>query len=687
MKKIANLRAPAVWCLSLAAGIGAAYAAYRVGFGWYYLLAAVPVCLAALAAVSFFSRDIKKVIVFALSSAFLFTGIIYGSLVLASRSQITAPYGENQVIGTVISLVIGDDEREIILKDVTVNGEKLDGKLLVTLSSTAGELCDEGDTVTFTAEIEEYDLITYGKVNSHIIEGVYYKCTVYYGMTTTSGFSLFGSIRSFVRNRLYDSLDSSTAGVIYAMLTGEAEGVEDGIIANFRYGGVAHMFAVSGLHIGVVYGALMGFCALIKRRGIVSNIVCLAVIVLYSGVCGFTVSSVRAVIMCAFASVARIAGTKYDTLNSLSLAVILILLINPLDLFSTGFRLSVSAVLGITLFSAVFKKRFSFMPAGTGEGMAVTFSAQIGTLPAMLSSFGFISGAGLLLNLIIVPVLSTLFVLILIGIILSAILFPLAQPIIYVTAVPIEAVLSFLAVCGFEDAALCGIGGAVFTAIYYAFMVILSDKINKTKAQRYIALALAVVIAVIYALVAAYYPFNGTYIAVSANYGGGYVLYKNSGGSVLVITEDAAVYYLQVFLSENGVASPDVVVILGGETCADFLYDIEISFERAYICGDYLAVSSDGVNITAANSFTEFGISFTYDGGYTVVTECNGVKSGICAGEYVPDGCDLLVGDIAFDLETAAEDAYTVNFSSGSGDCCIYLDGTKTFIAKNGGLQ
>lgn len=687
MKKIVNLRAPVVWCLSLIVGIGLGYLAYRAGFSWFYLLAAAPVCMAATAVFTIIFRDMKKVGLFIISAVLLFVGIIYGSLVLQNRSQITAPYDENIVSGTVISLFIGDDEREIILKDVTVNGEKLDGKLLATLSSTAGELCSEGDTVTFTAELEAYDLITYGKVNSHMIDGVYYRCTVYYGLTATDGFSLFGSIRSFVRSRLYDNLDGSTAGVIYAMLTGESEAVEDGILSSFRYGGVAHMFAVSGLHIGVVYGALTGFCALIKRRGAVSNVVCVAAILFYSGICGFTVSSVRAVIMCATGSFFRYFGAKYDTLNSLSCAVIIILLINPLDLFSTGFRLSVSAVLGIALFLAVFRKRLVFLPSKLGDGLSVTLSAQIGTLPAMLSAFGYISGAGILLNLIIVPVLSALFVLLLAAIILSAIVFPFAHAFIYAAALPLQSVLSFLSVCGFEEAAVCGIGGAAFTAVYYAFMVVLSDKINKTKLQHYAALALAVVIAAVYAFAAAYYPLNGTYIAVSANYGGGYVLFKNGGGSVLVITEDVSTYNLQVFLSSCGERYPNVVVVLGGDTSSGFLYGLDITFDRAYICSGYIPVGSDGTDITAASAFTEFGITFTYADGYTVIAECNGVKSGICAGECIPSGCDLLVGDIAFDEYSEAANAYTINFSSGSGDCLIYTYGTKTFTAKNGKLQ
>ncbi len=687
MKKIVNVRAPVALCAALIAGIAAGYAAYRTGISWLYLLAALPVCAAVFIPLAIFSRDAKRIVLFALSSVFLIVGIIYGSLVFQYLSQSSLTYGESYICGTVESLVIGDDERQITLYNLTVNGEKLEGKLLAKLSSTAGELCDEGDAVSFTAEIYGYDLITYGRVNTHITEGVRYYCTVSSGLTAESGFSFFGSVRSFVRSRLYENLDASSAGVVYAMLTGDSSAVEDGIISSFRYGGVAHIFAVSGLHIGVVYGALLGLCRILKRRGRVSQVLCLAAILLYSGICGFTVSSVRAVIMCTVGAVSRFVGAKYDMLNSLSLAVIIILLLNPLDLFSYGFRLSVSSVLGIALFNAVLRKKLSFMPLNTGEGLSVSLSAQAGSLPAMLSAFGYLSGAGLLLNFIVLPILSTLFVVLLAGILLSAIIFPLSGAIIYAAALPLEAVMSFLALGGFENALLCGIGGTLLTAVYYVFMLALSDKINKTKIQFYGLSAAALVTAVIYTFVAAYYPVNGTYIAVSAYYGGGYVLFKNGGGSVLVVTDGVSTYNAQVFLSFNGITSPDVLVILGGETCAEFIYQQDFSFDRAYIYAEYLSVDYNSFNITSAQSFTEYGIEFSYRGGYIVVAECNGVKTGICAGGYAPYGCDLLVGDIAFDESPAAEGAYCVNFSSGSGNWRVYSGGDKKFVARSGSLK
>ena len=96
-----------------------------------------------------------------------------------------------------------------------------------------------------------------------------------------------------------DNLDKDTAAICYAMLIGDTKGVDDATLDSFRFGGVAHIFAVSGLHIGLVYGVIAFAMKKLRANKFLSAAICIAVILLYSAVCGFTLSSVRAVIMCA----------------------------------------------------------------------------------------------------------------------------------------------------------------------------------------------------------------------------------------------------------------------------------------------------------------------------------------------------------------------------------------------------
>ena len=137
-------------------------------------------------------------------------------------------------------------------------------------------------------------------------------------------------------------------------------------------------------------------------------------ILFYAGVCGFTLSSLRAAVMCAVSVCAKLACKKYDGLNSLSIAVIIILIITPTSLFSVGFQLSVCAAGGIIALSKNFAKPFKNkkLPKKLVNAVSVSLSAQVATFPVLLVNFGYVSGAGLLLNVLILPLLSVIFIII-----------------------------------------------------------------------------------------------------------------------------------------------------------------------------------------------------------------------------------------------------------------------------------
>ena len=126
---------------------------------------------------------------------------------------------------------------------------------------------------------------------------------------------------------------------------------------NFRYGGIAHIFAVSGLHIGVIYGLLYGILRRLRVKGFVRLPVVFAALLFYCGVCGFSPSSVRALVMCTVLMIADAAGYAYDRLNSVSAASLVVLVINPVYLFSVGFQLSVAAAAGIIVLGGHLGRR------------------------------------------------------------------------------------------------------------------------------------------------------------------------------------------------------------------------------------------------------------------------------------------------------------------------------------------
>ena len=94
-----------------------------------------------------------------------------------------------------------------------------------------------------------------------------------------------------------------------------------------------------------------------------------------------------------------------DSLNSLSFAALIILLMDAANLFDTSFQLSFAAVFAIIVLYAPIEKRLSFFPRWLASAVAVSTTAWIGITPLQVWHFGTIAPVALIANLFIVPLL------------------------------------------------------------------------------------------------------------------------------------------------------------------------------------------------------------------------------------------------------------------------------------------
>lgn len=108
----------------------------------------------------------------------------------------------------------------------------------------------------------------------------------------------------------------------------------------FLMSGCMHVFAVSGMHVGVAALLILGMLRLLRVRPAVARLACLPLLALYVFVTGMSVSALRAFIMAAVWLVAPVLRRKGHPANILSLAFIILCLMNPLQVFQPGFQLS-----------------------------------------------------------------------------------------------------------------------------------------------------------------------------------------------------------------------------------------------------------------------------------------------------------------------------------------------------------
>ncbi|MDE6868134.1 MAG: ComEC/Rec2 family competence protein [Clostridia bacterium] len=478
MKKLFNARIPVLLAIALVAGVLFGYLLVYLGISMLWIIAVVPVAAIIFILCAVFAKRSRILIILPILAAFIILG---GALCGARLLNYSLKTLDDGATYTFSASVYEKGESAygeyLILSGVKADGKNVGGKIIAYLTDGA-DGCEVGYKVTFTSSVSGYGLFTDGKLNYNVQDNIKYSVKIEDGISASYRFSLFGTIRSAVRKTLFDNCDGDVAAVAYAMLTGNTQGIENSSMQTFRYGGIAHIFAVSGLHIGIAYGILTFFFKKVRLNKYAAAAICIAAVIFYAGICGFTLSSVRAVIMCAVSAIAKLFHQKYDSFNALSLAVILILVISPVSLFSVGFQLSVCAVGGIILLSKQIARPLKKAPRFISSAVGVSLGAQFGTLPVMLAGFGYISGAGLLLNVIIVPILSIIFEVLFVSVTLCTIL-PFAAPFIipYVT-LPLQAVLSFLVGAGFEKALLYGFGGGLFGLFYLICVLAVSDKLN-----------------------------------------------------------------------------------------------------------------------------------------------------------------------------------------------------------------
>lgn len=213
---------------------------------------------------------------------------------------------------------------------------------------------------------------------------------------------LLATLRSYIP-------DAQTLGVAEALLTGYRGNMDKELSWQYAGTGVAHIIAISGLHLGMIQAGLFFLLTPLSKIRHGKKIRALLVIVLlwvFTFITGAGPSVLRSALMFTILLFGEVIGRKGNAYNSLSASAFMLLLVNPNVLFDVGFQLSYSAVLSIFMFSAPIGR---WVQTGnkwidkTWQLFAVTLAAQILTLPFVVYYFNQFPVYFLLANLVAIP--------------------------------------------------------------------------------------------------------------------------------------------------------------------------------------------------------------------------------------------------------------------------------------------
>jgi competence protein ComEC len=201
-----------------------------------------------------------------------------------------------------------------------------------------------------------------------------------------------------------------------ALLIGYKNDLDQELVQSYTNTGVVHVIAISGLHLGLIYGVLLfvmqPFTRLQKSR-LLKPLIIIVLLWLFSVLAGASPSVLRSAVMFTCIVMGDAAKRKTNIYNSLAASACILLCINPFWLWDVGFQLSYAAVLSIIVFMKplynliYFKNKLLDI---VWKLVAVTLSAQVLTLPVSLYHFHQYPNYFLITNIVAVPLSSLILV-------------------------------------------------------------------------------------------------------------------------------------------------------------------------------------------------------------------------------------------------------------------------------------
>ena len=236
--------------------------------------------------------------------------------------------------------------------------------------------------------------------------------------------------------------DVHDAALLRAFSVGDTRGLDQDDWEVARANGVPHLIAISGFHVGVsaVFGVWFAMliywlwprCGLWLPRPQAQAAAALLTAGVYSALAGFGLPTVRTLLMIAVVALARCSRRSSGGPQSLALAMIAILLVDPLAILAAGFWLS---FVGVSFLMLCLQARGRGLRAFVHELSAGQMVMTVSLLPLTQWFFGEASLVGALSNLIAVPFVSFVIVpFALVGMLLLALCPPLATPVLWLAA-------------------------------------------------------------------------------------------------------------------------------------------------------------------------------------------------------------------------------------------------------------
>ena len=326
-----------------------------------------------------------------------FLSLCYALIMIHVPVKINYSLNEDSIIGKIDDIKIGDDKTKLLIngKDKVLcnyyykndsdknNIQRIKFGMEVKLTIELKE--PKTNTVPNNFNYKEY-------LYNHKI---YYICTIKKMKITRSNVSLFYNIKNSIIKRCNSF--KKIGPYLLTFIIGDKSNLDDDIINSYKENGISHLFAISGMHIGLFSLLILTILKKLKMSINKSYIITISFIWFYAFLTGFSSSVLRAGLLFTLLSINKVFNLNIKSIYALVLTGCILIVINPLIIKDIGFTYSFTTTFGLMYSSKIIKKY---------RVIGVSLIAFLASLPITINNFYEFNILSIIINIIFVPYVS-----------------------------------------------------------------------------------------------------------------------------------------------------------------------------------------------------------------------------------------------------------------------------------------
>jgi competence protein ComEC len=216
------------------------------------------------------------------------------------------------------------------------------------------------------------------------------------GIITSDETLYLHDLKSVIESNFAQILPSPQSGLLSGMVLGSKQVLPDDFRQALINTSTIHIVVASGQNLTILSGLIVGFASIIgRKRAVLTSIF---VNLFYAVLTGFQIPIIRAAFMNIFASSGQLFGREVSAFFTLLVSAIIMLIYEPLWLFSVSFQLSFLATFAVMEYAPAIEKEFRWMPDIVRQDLVVSTSAFLFTLPIIFENFQRVSVTGVVVN-------------------------------------------------------------------------------------------------------------------------------------------------------------------------------------------------------------------------------------------------------------------------------------------------